>query len=169
MTGRPEIVHHVLRHVRRNREADADVAAGRREDLRVDADQFPVEIHEGAAGITLIDRRIGLQEILVAARPSARLSPFGADDSHGHRLADAERVADCEDDVADLDYIRVTHRNELQVGAVDLQQCEIARGIAADERRHHRSAVRQLDADVVGVVDHVMVRQNVPVSADDDA
>ena len=35
-----QLVHDVLRHVRRNREADADVAARRRQDLRVDADQL---------------------------------------------------------------------------------------------------------------------------------
>ena len=35
-----QLRHDVLRHVRGNREADADVAARRRQDLRVDADQL---------------------------------------------------------------------------------------------------------------------------------
>src|SRR6185437_4219817 len=48
-----------------NREADADGAAARRVDRRVDADHLPGEVDERAAGIAAVDRRVGLQEIVV--------------------------------------------------------------------------------------------------------
>ena len=64
------------RHVRRNREADADVAAGARQDLRVDADQLALGVHQRAARVAVVDRRVGLQEVLVAAVADAVDRPF---------------------------------------------------------------------------------------------
>src|SRR5439155_26793866 len=45
-----ELVHHMTRHVRRNREADPDVAVRWRHDLRVDADELALRVHERATG-----------------------------------------------------------------------------------------------------------------------
>ena len=65
-----------------------------------------------------------------AGRPTLR-----ADDAHRHRLADAERIADRQHDVADADGIGVTERQRLQIRAVDLQHGEIARRVGADHLR----------------------------------
>src|SRR5438876_497790 len=98
----PQLIHHVLRHVRRNREADADVAVVAREDLRVDPDQLALRVDERAARVAVVDRRVGLEEVLVAAVADAGRPSLRADNAHRDRLADAQRVAHREHDVADL-------------------------------------------------------------------
>ena len=72
----PQVVHDVLGHVGRDREADADVAARLRNDLRVDADQLSLGVDERAAGVAMVDGRVGLQEVLVAAAADASSGPW---------------------------------------------------------------------------------------------
>ena len=67
LAARAQLLHHVLAMFDRNGEADADVAVGIREDLRVDPDQLALHVHERAARVAVVDRRVGLQEVLVAA------------------------------------------------------------------------------------------------------
>ena len=67
-------------HVDWDREADADVAAGARDDRGVDADELAVQVDERAAGVAGIDRRVGLNEVLERLllrplRPSALTMP----------------------------------------------------------------------------------------------
>ncbi len=63
----------LIHHIGRNRETDADVAPGRCQNRGVDADQFTVQVDQRAAGVAGIDRRVGLDEVLVAfdAKPRA--------------------------------------------------------------------------------------------------
>ena len=56
-----------------------------------------------------------------------------------------------------------------QVGQVDLQQRELGVRILADELRHGDSAVGQLHENLVGVADHMPVRDDVACAIDDDA
>jgi hypothetical protein len=60
-----QLLQNLLRHVRRNRKADALCEI---DDGRIDADHFPREIEERPAGISGIDRRIGLNEIFIAGQ-----------------------------------------------------------------------------------------------------
>src|SRR5262249_13785508 len=99
-----QLSHHGLHHVRRDREADADVAARAREDRRVDTDELAVQIDERATGVAGVDRRIGLDEVLVALRVDAR-APERADDSRRHGVTETERVADRYNVIADLDLV----------------------------------------------------------------
>ena len=73
---------------------------------RVDADQPALHVDQRAAGIARIDRGVGLDEEPevgnAAVRPRQR-----RDDAAGHRLADAEGIADGEHQVADLDGVRL--------------------------------------------------------------
>ena len=101
-----QLVHDVPRHVGRDREADADAAARGAQDLRVDADELSAQIDERAARVTAVDRRVGLQEVFerIAA---TRLTALPADDAHRHRLANTERIAHGQDDVADASLVRI--------------------------------------------------------------
>ena len=101
--------------------------------------------------------------------PAPRRASLRADDAHRHGLADAERVADREHDVADADLVGVAERQRLQVGAVDLQHRQVARLVGADDLRLEGAAVGQFDADLLGAVDHVVVGEDVAVRPDDDA
>ena len=71
-------------------EADADVAAGGREDLAVDADHIAIHVEHRAAAVALIDRGVGLDEALAATG----IAVERRDDAGGHRAADAEGIAD---------------------------------------------------------------------------
>ena len=105
-----------------------------------------LRVHERAARVAVVDRRVGLQEVLVAAaavaiarsgRPALR-----ADDPHRHRLADAERVADREHDVAHLRVVGVAERRGLQTRGVDFDEREVARLVGADHLRLRASGRR---------------------------
>ena len=89
----------VLRHVRRDREADADRPAGRRVDRRVDADHLAVHVEQRAARVAAVDRRVGLDEVVV--RPLMDVAAARRDDAGGHGAAQAERIADRQHPVAD--------------------------------------------------------------------
>ena len=60
-----ERLDHRHGEVGRDREADADVAAARREDRGVDPDHLAAQIEGRAAGVAAIDRRVDLQEVVV--------------------------------------------------------------------------------------------------------
>ena len=69
-------------------------------DEGVDADDLARQVDQRTAGIALVDGGVGLNEIFVLVDTAAEHSVFGADDAHGHGLAQAERVADGQDIVA---------------------------------------------------------------------
>ena len=99
-------LHHEPHHVGRNRKSNAVRAAAAREDRGVDADEPAVHVDQGAAGIAGIDGRVGLDEELIVGD-----ADLGAgqrrDDAAGHRLADAERIADGEHQIAHLEAVGV--------------------------------------------------------------
>src|SRR6185295_2651794 len=73
-----QVVHHVLRHVRRNREADADVRVHRRQHLGVDADHFALRVHERAAGVAVVDRPVALTMPIVTVWPTPSGLPIAS-------------------------------------------------------------------------------------------
>ena len=73
--GLDDLLHHALGEAHGDREADALVAAGAREDERVDADQVAVGVDERAAGVARIDRRVGLDEAAERVRRSRSRAP----------------------------------------------------------------------------------------------
>ena len=89
----------VLRDLRRNGEADADAAAGRREDRGVDADDLALRVEGRAARIAAVDRRVDLQEVVIGT--GADVAAARRDDAGGHRAAEAEGIADRDHPIAD--------------------------------------------------------------------
>src|SRR2546427_11404967 len=82
-----ELLHHGAGEVDRDREAVARVVAGLARNRRVDADHLALDVHERAARVAGVDRRVGLDEVLDAvarARQSVEQSPLRADDASGH-------------------------------------------------------------------------------------
>src|SRR5262249_20502411 len=98
---RHELLHDAARHVDRYREAAAASAAARTDDRRVDADELAAQVDERAAGIARIDGRVGLDEVLVVLDVEAGAAER-ADDSGGDGLAEAEGIADGDDEIADF-------------------------------------------------------------------
>ena len=124
-------LHHFHRQFHRDRKTDALGAAGLGEDRRVDAGQVAIGIHQRAAGVARVDRRVGLDEVFVAVEAQL-VTPGGADDAHGHGLADAERVADGQRDITDADAFGAADGDRRQVLQVDLQHRKVGFRVAAD-------------------------------------
>ena len=113
---RDELVHDVLGEIARHGEPDALIAAGLAEDRRVDPDELSTRVDQRAAGISLIDRGVGLNEVLVhACLPGCARR---ADDAEGDGLIeDAERIADGEHPLGHLQLRRIAPRQHRQVPA----------------------------------------------------
>ena len=106
-------VHHLQGQFARNGKADALRATGLGENRGVDADQIAQRIDQGATGVAGVDRRIGLDKVFVVVQAQL-VTPGGADDAHGHGLADAEGVADGQRDVADTNVVRAADGDRRQ-------------------------------------------------------
>ena len=142
-------------------EADADRAAGGRKDRRIDADHLAVHIEQRAAGIALIDRRVGLEIIVVGA--GIDIAVARRDDAGRHRAAETERIADRDDPVADAHLVAVAEFRGLQrLVRLHAQHCDVDFRIGADHLGFQLLAIGEDDRHVIGVGDDVIV-------GDDDA
>ena len=167
---RDHLVHHAPRHVHRHRESHALIAAAAvRQNRRIDADQFPAHIHQRAARIALIDRRIGLDEILIPSDSGDAAAPLGADNSHGHALAQPERLPHGQHHVADADFDESpngsTGRSFASIFRTAISVFESVPTTFALNSRLSSNVTR----DIGRAVDHVIVRHNVAVRLDDHA
>src|SRR5262249_26850122 len=157
---------------RGDREADAGVVARLALDLRVDADHAALRVQQRAAGVAVVDSRVGLDRVadrelrLAGDRPVER-----AHDAARDRLLEAERAADGDDAVADLQVARAAYgeREELRGGRVDLDHGEVGGLVRADQVGAVGLAVPELDGDRRGAIDDVLVRDDVPVAVVDPA
>src|SRR6516162_36340 len=95
-----QLLHDLARHVDRYGKADPDIPSGWGHDRGVDADYSALEVDQRPARIAWIDRRVGLDEILIAFDAGAAAE--GADNPGGHGLTEAKRIADGEHEIADL-------------------------------------------------------------------
>ena len=95
----------------------------------------------------------------------------GADDPRGRGAREPEWVADRDDGIPDLHGARVPEleRGQTPRARVDAEHGDVGGGVAADERGPHRVAVREADLDLVGTLDHVVVRDDVAGLVDDEA
>ena len=151
-----------------HREADADRAAGRRDDRGVDADHFAVEVEQRSAGIAAIDGGVGLNVIVV--RPRIDVAVARRDDAGGHGAAEAERITDGDDPFAEPQLVGIAELHRLErLVAVHAQQSQVALGILADQIGLELGAVIEDDIDLVGVGDHVIVGDDQPGRIDDEA
>ena len=158
--------------VDRYREADADVPAAATLDLRVDADHAALRVEQGAAGVALVQRGVGLDDVVDRVRVRSLDDALErADDPGGDRALEAEGVADRDDRVADADGVRVAEHERRQ-GArvrVDLQHRDIGGRVDADDPRPLALVVREADVDRARALDHVVVRDDVAGLVDHEA
>jgi hypothetical protein len=170
-----ELLHDLAREVDRDREAVAHVEAGLGGDGGVDADHLAAHVHQRAARVAGIDGRVGLDEVRdaqVGARQPIQRTALRADDARGdgERQAFAERVADGQHPLADLLLVAVAQGRRLQVvHALDLEHGDIGVGIGAHHLRAELTPVEQAHRDPVGVLDHVIVGEDVTVLRHDES
>jgi hypothetical protein len=84
-------------------------------------------------------------------------------------LSNAKRIPERQDHVADLDRVGVAERQRREILGVNLQQRQIARLIRSDQLGNLAAPVGQVDMNLIGAVDDMMVGQHVAVSGDDHA
>ena len=161
-------LHHFHRQFHRNGKTDALRAAGLGEDRRVDAGEVAVGIDQCAAGVARVDRRVGLDEVFVVVQAQL-VAAGGADDAHGHGLADTERVADGQRNVADTDVVRAADSDRRQVFQVDLEDGEVGFRVAADDAGEGFTTVLQRHDDLIGAAGNVVVGEDVAFRAHDHA
>ncbi len=162
-----QLIDHVDGGVGRHREADADRAAGRRDDRGIDADDLAVEIEQRTAGIAAIDGGVGLDVIVI--RSGIDVAVARRDDAGGDRAAETERIADGDDPFAEpqLAGIAELHRLQRLVG-VYAQERKVGLGVLADQIGLELGAVVEDDIDLVGVGDHVIIGDHEPGRIDDE-
>jgi len=102
--------------------------------------------------------------------PTVMLSVQSGDDARGHRVRErAERAADGNRQLADLDGARVAERHRHETGGVDFDQRQIVNRINLDNRARQLAPVIERHSQRGRAGDHVVVGQDEPVRSDDEA
>ena len=168
-----QLVDNRLGRFGRNGKADADAAAGRRNDGIVDADHITLHVEQRTAGIASVDAGIRLEVAIICAAPGVTQNT--RDDTARDGTAKTEGVADRDDPVANarLGGIAETHEGE-GFAAVDLEHSQVRLGIGPHEFRLVFIAVRQGYRDfgnrtaAIGAY-HMIVGDHVPIGRNKEA
>ena len=172
-----ELGDDLLGHVGGDGEPDADVPAGRREDVAVDADDLAPHVDQRAAGVPPVDGRVGLDEVLVrrhegirpaAVRPGGELAPFGGNDARRHGVLHAERVADGQDPLADPDQGGIAQGGEGQVLGLDLEEGQVGLGVEPDDLGLVFLPLEGRDGILDRILGDVVIGQDVAVRRDEE-
>ena len=151
------------RVVHRDRETEPDVSAGGRCDPGVDPHHLPLDVHEGAAGVALIDCRVRLDVIRVCRHVTRGSMPAErAHDPHGDRGFKSQRVSNRQHDVSHLESVGISELRHLHgIRAREGDKSDILPRVGANHLGLEDFLVIQAHADVVGIFDHVVVGQDV--------
>ncbi len=163
-SGRPQLLHHPHDLVDRNGERDAHETAGATVDLRIDPDHFPGQIDQRPAGIARIDGDVGLDERQIVSG----IATLGRDDSGGDRVVESERRTDRQHPFTHTQAIRIADRHERQMIGLDLDQRHVGTAIGADQLAAQFALVGQRDVDFIGLVDDMMIGEDVAVGGNDE-
>lgn len=161
-----------------NRDAHADALDGAAGVVRAgvlqrrDAHQFAIHIEHAAAGVAGVNRGIhlnhgvgdgGLAAILVVGFGLNR-AVQGADDTDRRGLGEAQRVADVDGPVADLQGVAVAQRDRRQVKARRVHNGDIQRFVIRNKRRGVlvgvAAVIRHGHTQATRVLHNVVIRQH---------
>jgi hypothetical protein len=152
--------HYLVDDVDGNREAYPGRSARTRQDCRVDTDQASGRIEKRAAGITRVDRGIGLDDPRDFAPARGRhTAARGADNAGRQRAVEAERIADGVNPLADAQVRGLPEGDRAQAfwHFVELEHGEIVIGRAADDLGRDRIALVEFYGNGVRTFDDVVV------------
>jgi hypothetical protein len=111
---------------------------------------------------------VGLNErhvVLFAANGARRRTH----DARRCTVIQAERRADRQHPFTGPHLLRIAHAHSWQILRIDLDHCHVAVRIEADDLCRELAPIGQPHVHVVGLGDHVCIRQDVTVVADDEA
>jgi len=134
-----------------------------RDDRGVHADHLPRPIAQRTAGVSGVERGIGLNDVLdesSGARPQA--APERAHHPGGHRAVEAERIADGHHQLPDAKLRRAPERQRREP-QVRTDQRGVALRIIAQQHRRALLALDGLHREPRGPMHHVTVGQDQPI------
>ena len=116
-----------------------------------------------------IDRGVRLDERLVFRDPHV-VALGGRYDAGRHRMVEPERAPDCQHPVADLKLLGISPlRLHLEIGLY-FEHRKVDLGVGTHQLRRHVVAGPKSHHDPIGILDHVVIRDDItPVLVDDHA
>ena len=127
-------------------------------------------VGERAAGVAGIERGVGLHDVLDDAAGGGRQrAAERRDDAGRHGAREAVRVADGDDELADLEAVGVAERRGRQVVGSDPKHGEVGQPIRADDVEVELATVDECRRSAVRSVDDVCGREHVAVRRHRDA
>ena len=156
--------------VDRDGKADA-LIVGFSDLCRVDAYNLSIFIDQGAAGVTGVDGCIHL-DIAGAVRRTGIDIPVQARNHTagcGTCQNGTARVADGDDPVTPLQFVRVAELRIGQVAGFDLQHCQVGIRIRADQLCRIGIAVFQDYCDASRILNHMGIGDDITISCHDNA
>ena len=138
-------------------------------DHRVDADEFTGGVHQGTSRVAGVNGCIMLDEGLDAAIVAGvHATCLGADDAGSNGRVETEGVAHGDAPLAGLDGVTVAKGDCVQILGIDLDQGDVGLLVGTHHGGVKLAVVIQGDLQFLGAVDHVVVGDDVTVSADDN-
>ena len=150
--------HDLICHVDRNGKPDADVATALGIDCSIDADQLAAQINQRAAGVSGVDRGIGLDQVFVPSDTESTARER-AHDAGSDGLPEPEGIADRDNVVAHPQTFGIRGAQGNQGRAFDLDHRDIGLWIGADEFGLEFAPVNQSHRDLIRVCDHMIVSE----------
>jgi hypothetical protein len=168
---RDGIVHPGNHHIIRNREADV-LDRRARELGRVDPDEAAVEIDQRAAAVAGIDRRVGLDQVVVGVVLDREAAVQCAENAVADRVLVTRRAAQRNDGFAEKIRRRIA---EIEIGELrrlvfNFQQRQVGVLIGGDDLRAVLRAGRERDTDFLFLLrqlHHMRVGQHIAVGGND--
>src|SRR5262249_1106431 len=163
-----ELRQQLLHQIHGNREADPDVAARAAVYRRIDSHDLAADVDERSAGITGINRGVGLDEAVVRPAPG-QVAALAAHYTRSNGIIEAEWIADRHYPFAHFQLIGIAERRDRQsLVHTNFDDGEIGLGVSTDNPSVEFPAVGKLDDDLRRVVHDMVVGQNGSVFVDDE-
>jgi hypothetical protein len=114
-------------------------------------------LNSGTAGIAAIDGGVGLEEVVVRAGIDVALG--SGNDADRDAAAEPEGIADRHHPIAHPHLRRIPEGHRLErLLRLDLEQSQVGLGVVAQDLHDlELGAVGEIDDDLVGTLDHVIV------------
>ena len=162
-----DLFSYIHGQINRNGKRNTHESAGAAVYLRIDANNFTLQVEQWPARVTRVDRDIGLDERHVGiVRQAATL---GRHDASRDRVFKAEGGANGGDPLTWFELVRVTNFYHGQAAGIDLEQGDIRAFVQADQFGLEFPFVGQYDLDWIAIHDNMGIRHDVAVAADDEA
>src|SRR3989454_6847376 len=156
------------RRVDRNRKPDT---LGERNRRRVDRHDASLQIDERTSAVPRIHRGVRLDHGKAVPRTERQVAPQRTDHAGGDRRAPrkAERVPNRQHGLADLELVGVRELRRVEVFPVDLDDRNVRLIVSADDGPAEDAAVREGHDHLARSVDHVMRREDVALTIEEDS